>query len=209
GNVALVLELLHADAVLDDPLLAPERRDRLDHLAGDLDDRRGKRPGGLGRLGDLEEAHAADGAVDQVDDVVQPYGELVDVLAVDRRDEGPVDVAEDLVGDLVALVLEAFDLVGDRGDRALAAKENVENSRAFVDAPRHVGEALEVPLVARKEIEHGTPPPWKRRNGRDAISAKEHGRAGGQAPPLRRRARVLGFRRLRVTGARSGSYESD
>ena len=55
--------------------------------------------------------------VDQVDDVVEAHGELVDVLAVDRRDERPVDAPQDLVRDLVALVLEALDLVGDRADR--------------------------------------------------------------------------------------------
>src|SRR5215471_524704 len=172
GDVPPVLKLLDPNAVLDDALPPLQRGDRLHHFGSDLDDRRRQGAPGRCRLRDPEETHAANRAIDQVDDVVQAHGELVDVLAVDRSDEGAVDAAEDLVGHLVALVLEALDLVRDRSDRALAAKEDVEDARTLVDAPRHVREALEVPLVARKEIEHG-PLASKTRNGGDATSAYE------------------------------------
>src|SRR6185369_12650203 len=156
GDVSLVLELLHPDAVRDDTLLLPEGRDRLDHLAGDFDDG----PRQLARDGrrrrDLEEGETAHRAVDQVDDVVEANGELVNVLPVDRRDERPVDPAEDLVGNLVALVLEPLDLLRDSGNRRLAAEELVEDARALMDARRHVAEPVEVLLVAREYVEHPT-----------------------------------------------------
>ena len=116
-----------------------------------------ERAGEERRLRDVEEDQTPDGPVDQVDDVVEADGQLVDVLAVDRRDEGPVDAAEDLVRDLVALVLEALDLVRDRPRPATPLEEAIEDHGALVDAPRHVGEPVEVPLVARKEIEHRAP----------------------------------------------------
>ena len=62
--------------------------------------------------------------VDRVHDVVERPGECVDVLAVDRRDEGAVQALDDLVRQEVALVLDLLDLVGlvpDRGDRARAS----------------------------------------------------------------------------------------
>ena len=65
------------------------------------------------RLAGMEDLQPAGRAVDQVDDVVQPRGEHVDVLAVERRDEHPVEPGHDVVGDLVGLVLQPLDLVHD------------------------------------------------------------------------------------------------
>ena len=47
--------------------------------------------------------------LDVVDDVVELLGQGVDVLAVERRDEGRVEPLEDRAGDLVALVLALVD----------------------------------------------------------------------------------------------------
>jgi hypothetical protein len=47
----------------------------------------------------------------QVEDVVLARDQLVDVVAVDRRDEGLVQQVDRLVGDLVRLLLDAFDRV--------------------------------------------------------------------------------------------------
>ena len=63
--------------------------------------------------------------------------------------------AQDLVGDLVALVLEALDLVGDRGRPAPRRRRSARGSaRASWMRTRQVGEAVEVLLVARKEVQH-------------------------------------------------------
>ena len=56
-------------------------------------------------LGQLVEGDPVGGAVDQVDDVVDRGGERQDVLPVDRRDEGRVQLLDDLVGKGVPLVL--------------------------------------------------------------------------------------------------------
>src|SRR4030095_11470464 len=61
--------------------------------------------------------------LDPVGDVVELRGELVDVLAVEGRDEGRVQAAHDLVRQPVALVLrldQAFGL-GGRASRPSAA----------------------------------------------------------------------------------------
>ena len=62
-----------------------------------------------------EDVEPARGAVDEVDDVVQPGGEEVDVLPVERGDEHPVEPGDDLVGDLVGQVLQPLDLIHDGG----------------------------------------------------------------------------------------------
>ena len=114
-RVGLVLEAVDLDAGLEDlarVLEVGEEGDRLLDGDGGLDDDRGD----LLQLGrrrrDPVEDDPGGGGVDEVEDVVERPDEDVDVLAVDRRDPGPVQEVERLVGDLVALVLEALDLGG-------------------------------------------------------------------------------------------------
>ncbi len=49
------------------------------------------------------------GVFQQVEDVVHPGDELVDVVAVDRGDEGFVQQFDGIVGDPVGLLFDAFD----------------------------------------------------------------------------------------------------
>ena len=56
--------------------------------------------------------------LDPVDDVVQSRRELVDVLAIERRDERVLEPSRDLLVDLVTALLECLD-VGDPGLQAV------------------------------------------------------------------------------------------
>ena len=60
----------------------------------------------LGHLADPEDAGPPRGAVDPVHDVVEPRRQLVDVLGIERRDEGSIEPGDDRMGDVVGLVLE-------------------------------------------------------------------------------------------------------
>src|SRR5690348_4439464 len=90
----------------------------LDRRYAGFDVRRGTRDGlrqsarRLTRLGNVEHRHAARGAIEQIDDVVELRGEDVDVLTVDRGDETPVDARADVMREDVRFVLDGF----DRGD---------------------------------------------------------------------------------------------
>src|SRR6266403_2108908 len=70
----------------------------------------------LARLGlhgaDVVERDALRRGLDQVEDVVHARDELVDVAAVDGRDEGLVQPLDHGVGDLVPLVLDRLDAGG-------------------------------------------------------------------------------------------------
>ena len=68
--------------------------------------------------------------VDRVHHVVERAGERVDVFAVERRDEGPVQALDDLVGQEVALVLDFLDLVGLVPDRMLRLEHLLEQPGA-------------------------------------------------------------------------------
>jgi hypothetical protein len=65
----------------------------------------------------------------------------VDVLAVERRDERPVQTLDNLVGEEVALVFDFLDLVGLVPDRAFGRDHLLEEFRA---AYQLVGERLKV-----------------------------------------------------------------
>ena len=58
------------------------------------------------------EDHQVGGRLDEVHDVVEVAGQVVDVLAVERRHEAGVQLPEDRVRRLVAGVLELAQLVG-------------------------------------------------------------------------------------------------
>src|SRR3954454_24144601 len=106
GNpVAVVLEPVDLDPVLLEVL---ERRQVLQPhrqllTGGDEDFRQRRRL--LHRRLDLVEAEEVGGLLGEVDDVVHPGRQGVDVLAVDRRHEGRIEAADDVVGDPVALLL--------------------------------------------------------------------------------------------------------
>ena len=59
---------------------------------------------------DLVEPEEVGGLLREVDDVVDLGGERVDVLAVDRRDEGGVHALDEIVGDPIPLLLGEQDL---------------------------------------------------------------------------------------------------
>ena len=65
----------------------------------------------LHRRLDPVEAHEVGGLLDVVDDVVELGREAVDVLSVERRDEGRVEPLDQGVGDPVALLLGEQDLL--------------------------------------------------------------------------------------------------
>jgi hypothetical protein len=91
----------------------------------------------------VEQDEQANGLVDQVDDIVEPHGQAVDVVAVDRSDERAIDPAKNLVGNLIALVLEGLDLLGTR---EVPRRKNRLRMRRSLDAGQGE-EALEVLVV--------------------------------------------------------------
>ena len=92
-------------------------------------------------VGDLEHV---------VDDVVEPLGEGVDVLPVERRDERRVQPVEDVAGELVAAAL-----AGDHGvePAALLVEQLAQSLGALGDVDGRGGEQLEEAIVAREQSE--------------------------------------------------------
>jgi nitrogen-specific signal transduction histidine kinase len=62
----------------------------------------------------LVEEHQVDGLLHEVHDVVEAGCQRVDVLAVERRDEGLVDLTDHVVRDVVGQVLLLAHPLGDR-----------------------------------------------------------------------------------------------
>ena len=95
--------------------------------------------------------------VDRVHHVVERPGQRVDVLAVERRDEGAVQALDDLVGQVVALVLDLLDLVRLVPDRRSGASISSSSPAPcrICSAMRH--EIVVEPLFARDQSErHST-----------------------------------------------------
>ena len=71
--------------------------------------------------------------VDGIHHVVERPRQRVDVLAIERGDEGAVQALDDLVGQEVALVLDFLDLVRLVPDRLVGREHRLEQSRADAD----------------------------------------------------------------------------
>ena len=74
--------------------------------------------------------------VDGVDHVVERAGQRVDVFAVERRDEGPVQPLDDFVGQVVAGVLDLLDRVGLVPQRPIRRQHLLQQRRARRESAR-------------------------------------------------------------------------
>jgi hypothetical protein len=111
------------------------------------------------------ERHRLAGVLEQVEDVVHGVDQAVDLLPVDRRDEGLVQQAMHLGRDPVGLALGGADLAG-----VLVAQVGVgvvldqadEGARAFGDEAAVLVEQLEEISLARQELaeKHSVSPCW-------------------------------------------------
>src|SRR5215216_1291627 len=151
--VALVLELVDGDEVGAQPFLleAAEAAQPAGGLPGGPVDQPRLLDHGLQRLEDLVQHHHVGRFLDGVEHVVELAGEPVDVLAVERGDEGRVEPGEDGVGEPVALVLGLDQPLGLhlRVDEVLDQVEQ-QPTRAG-DVVCHRVEQVEIGLLAGKD----------------------------------------------------------
>jgi hypothetical protein len=85
---------------------------------------------------------------------LQPARQLVDVLAVDRRDERLVHPLDHVVREAVALVLDVLDLLRLPGDLREALHELEQPERALVDVLGRLLEEVEEDLFLGKQSKH-------------------------------------------------------
>src|SRR5436190_16265096 len=156
-GVGAVLKAVHLHRVLVEarvhraqaPDAAVHRRDLgRDHV--------GHRPARRGRLLDPVADEPLGGGLEVVQHVVDAGREVVDVLAVERRDEGRVQPFDDLVGDLVARVLDLFDRVRLGPGVGEGVDQLLEEAGSLDDVPGLLLEVVEEPDFFRDQVEHGT-----------------------------------------------------
>ena len=131
---------------------------RHQQLLGGADDRLGQQDGALRGVAGVEHLDLPGAAVDQVHHVVEPRGQHVDVFAVERRDEGPVEPGHHLVGDVVRLVLQSLDGLHD-GEPAVhvGAEEHLQLLGGFDVEGGDLGEEIEEAFVPRQEAHCNVP----------------------------------------------------
>ena len=155
--VGLVLEAVDLDPVLRQRVHRPQPRHRVGrelggtlehlHLVGDP----------RGQLVDLVEHDEVRGLVHEVHAVVEVRREHVDVVAVERRDEGLVEAPHDRVRRVVGRVLGVRDALADLlAGGAVRPERLTEEVGPGHEVLRRFGEEVEVRGVARGEAQaHG------------------------------------------------------
>lgn len=151
--IGLVLQPIDLDGRLGHALAPLQGLERLDHLVSrGLDD-----APEVARVGpdvlDAVEANHGRRRIDRIHDVVERPRQVVDVLAIERGDEGLMQPLDDFVGDEVALVLDFLDLVRLVPDRPVGRQHVPEHRRAEPDLFRHRHEVVEEPRLAGNQPE--------------------------------------------------------
>src|SRR5437867_513623 len=154
-TVGTVLQAVHLDGVLVKARVhRPQTSNGPVGGLDDPDDHLGHGPARRGRLLDPVDDQALGSRLDVVEDVVEPAGEIVDVLAIDRRDERRVEALDDLVGDLVGLMLDFLDRVGLGPRVGEVMHQLVQQGRTLDHVLRLLLEQVEEADFSRNQVEH-------------------------------------------------------
>jgi two-component system phosphate regulon sensor histidine kinase PhoR len=97
---------------------------------------------------DSIEDEGVGGLLDEVEDIVEGTDQAVDVLAIERRDEGPFETVADLVAELVAAVLGVADLLRPLFRGVVGSEHRLEQAGRAEDVCRILGEEVEEPFLA-------------------------------------------------------------
>jgi len=148
-SVAVVLEPVQLDGVVRDVTEAAQSRHRLRDLPRSRV-QHARQVLGLhhGRL-DFVEPEIIRDLLREVDHVVERRGELVDVLAVDRRHERLVEALDDVVGDPVAVLLADQDVARQLITLGVLREQLLEQCRGPKDVPARLLEQIEELAIAR------------------------------------------------------------
>ena len=149
--IALVLEPMDLDPVGCHVLEALELLERLDELLALLHHDGGLLLDDRGRLLDPIEDAGVGYLLDEVEDVVEPRDEPVDVLPIERGDECVLQLVPDVVAELVAALLEVDQLAGEPLTLVVGAEELVEHARGREDVLGVLDEHVEELFLARDE----------------------------------------------------------
>src|SRR5205807_1734172 len=98
--------------------------------------------------------HARGSGFDPVQHVVRLFGKVVDIVPVKGRDERPVEAVDDVVGDLVAPLLDRLDRLGPPVRVAIVIEEVLEHLAALEDVFGGPVEQDEEGLFPRKQTQH-------------------------------------------------------
>src|SRR5579859_426278 len=124
-----------------------EQRDSARDLLRLFENHLGELPCDQGGLIDAIQMNPSGDFLDPVDDVVERGGQVTDVLAIDRRDEGAIEGAKDLMRDLVAGVLDGLQVTCLALDVDIIREQIVQDTRAFERVFRTAIEKIEEPVV--------------------------------------------------------------
>ena len=109
----------------------------------------------MGWCTQAEDLRPARGAVHRVHDVVEIGGKLVNVFAVERRDESAVETVDDFVRHLIGFVLQPFERLDVRRTAVGGGFEQFPQVICgFLVAVGDFGEQIEKLFFARQET-HG------------------------------------------------------
>src|SRR5258706_10227821 len=149
--VTVVLVAVDFDAVLKGFLRCFQGADSNLNLSGRRNQDLDEIDGSVTDAVDAIEHKSAGSRVDQINHVVQAAAELVNVLTVKRRDESLIQLREEGVGNLVALVLDGFDDLHLLRHTGVVRQHFMQGVGPDMDIPCLFGEKVEETNFARQK----------------------------------------------------------
>ena len=149
-TVAFVFEAVDLDAMLHCFFWSAKGFDGGGDFHGGRDKNSDEVRGAFADGVDAVEDETASGGVDEVDDVVKPATKLVDIFAVEGRDEGLAELGQEVVRDFVAFMLDGLDALDLLGDTRVMREHFEEGFGPLVNILGLLGEKVEKALFSWK-----------------------------------------------------------
>src|SRR5438034_5037528 len=149
--VGFILEAIDLDAVQQYVAIFLQKRYRLrKFLTLQEDDSSQLGCGGRG-LGDLVHGDPGSGGVDQVENVVERRGKLMNVFAVKRRNECLIELGQYGMRQVITHVFDPADFLDLSRDLVVVGEQICQNTSSSDQIVRHFGEHCEKTDIFRNE----------------------------------------------------------
>jgi hypothetical protein len=137
----------------DIAILLHERHGLLQFLGLPQDDR-GQFSGGGGRSRDPIHYEAGAGSIDEIEDIIQLGGQLVNVFPIEGSDECLVEFGQNGMGEFIALAFDAVNLFDLFFDIPVVGEKINQGTSPGDEVVGHRGEHREEAVIPGNEAEH-------------------------------------------------------
>src|SRR5450432_1057041 len=154
-SVSFIFQPIYLDTVLKHiVMLLAQARQGVGELVRLLNNDIGQPGGGRRSARDLVHNQPNTRGIDEIQHVIERGSQAVDVFAIERRDEGLIELGENIVGHVVATVLDVLELLHAGFNVLEVLQQLLEQAGAVAKVAGHFGKHIEELRVSGNQTNH-------------------------------------------------------